>query len=90
MPATGREFSTGIHTDEASYKRLPDTVTKAACPHCGQLHGLRKQITELDEDVMAGKLIDEINLSSYEIVKKAGTCGHVVDLPAETKTTREP
>jgi len=54
------------------------------------VRGLRKQITELDEDVMAGKLIDEINLSNYEIVKKAGTCGHVVDLPVETKTTREP
>jgi hypothetical protein len=37
-PQTSREFSTGIHIDEESYKRLPDTVTKAACPHCGQLH----------------------------------------------------
>jgi hypothetical protein len=37
-PKTGREFSTGIHIDEESYKRLPDTVTKATCPHCGQLH----------------------------------------------------
>ena len=34
-PATGREFSTGIHIDEDSFKKLPDTVTKAACPHCG-------------------------------------------------------
>jgi hypothetical protein len=49
---------------------------------------LRKQITNVDEDVMAGKLIDEINLSNYEIVKKAGTGGHVVDLPAETKNTQ--
>jgi hypothetical protein len=37
-PQTGREFSTGIHIDEASYKRLQDKVTKAACPHCGQVH----------------------------------------------------
>ena len=37
-PQTGRESSTGIHFEEDSFKRLPDTVTKAACPHCGQLH----------------------------------------------------
>jgi len=36
--STGREFSTGIHTDEDSFRRLPDTVTKIACPHCGRLH----------------------------------------------------
>jgi hypothetical protein len=54
------------------------------------VRGLRKQISDIDEDVMTAKLINEINLSNYEIVKKAGTCGHVVDLPAETKTTREP
>jgi hypothetical protein len=37
-PQTGRESSTGLHLEEDSFKRLPDTVTKAACPHCGQLH----------------------------------------------------
>jgi hypothetical protein len=36
---TGREFSTGIYTDEETFRKLPNTVTKAACPHCGQLHG---------------------------------------------------
>ena len=51
------------------------------------VRGLRKQISELDEDIMTAKLINEINLSNYEIVKKAGTCGHVVDLPTETKNT---
>jgi hypothetical protein len=39
--STGREFSTGIHTDEDSLRRLPDTVTKIACPHCGMLHSWR-------------------------------------------------
>jgi hypothetical protein len=33
-PTTGREFSTGIHVEEDSFKRLPETVTKARCPHC--------------------------------------------------------
>jgi hypothetical protein len=37
-PQTGQEFSTGIYLEEDSFKRLPDTVTKAACPHCGQVH----------------------------------------------------
>jgi hypothetical protein len=54
------------------------------------VRGLREQISELDEDIMTAKLINEINLSNYETVKKAGTCGHVVDLPAETKNTGEP
>ena len=37
-PATGRDFSTGIHTDEDNFRKLPDTVTKATCPHCRQEH----------------------------------------------------
>jgi hypothetical protein len=35
---TGREFSTGIYADEETFNRLPDTVAKAACPHCGRVH----------------------------------------------------
>jgi hypothetical protein len=37
-PQTGREFSTGIRIEEEGFKRLPDTVTKAACPQCCRLH----------------------------------------------------
>jgi hypothetical protein len=37
-PTTGREFSTGIHLEEDSFQRLPDTVTKAPCPHCDLSH----------------------------------------------------
>jgi hypothetical protein len=37
-PTTSREFSTGIYVDEDGFKRLPNTVTTAACPHCRQLH----------------------------------------------------
>jgi hypothetical protein len=40
-PTTGREFSTGIFADEDTFKTLPNMVTKAACPHCGQLHRWR-------------------------------------------------
>jgi hypothetical protein len=35
---TGREFSTGISIDEASFRALPNTVTKARCPHCDRVH----------------------------------------------------
>jgi hypothetical protein len=35
---TGREFSTGISIDEASFRALPNTVTKAGCPHCQCVH----------------------------------------------------
>jgi hypothetical protein len=37
-PTTGREFSTGIFADKETFQQLPDTVTKATCPHCGRLH----------------------------------------------------
>jgi hypothetical protein len=38
VPTTGREFSTRIHTDEDSLKKLPDTITKTACLQCGLMH----------------------------------------------------
>jgi hypothetical protein len=36
--SAAREFSTGIDTDEATFKKLPNTVTKALCPHRGLTH----------------------------------------------------
>ena len=35
---TGREFSTGVNIDEDSFRKFPDTVTKAHCPYCGLKH----------------------------------------------------
>jgi hypothetical protein len=37
-PTTGRGFATGVNTDEATFRRLPDTLGTAHCPHCGQEH----------------------------------------------------
>jgi hypothetical protein len=37
-PTTGRDFSTVINTDEASFRKLPNIITKASCPHCGRIH----------------------------------------------------
>jgi hypothetical protein len=49
-PTTGLEFSTGIFADEATFKKLPDTVTKAACPHCGRLHSWWTREARLSEN----------------------------------------
>jgi len=40
-PTTGRGFATGVNTDEATFKRMPDTIGTARCPHCGQEHRWR-------------------------------------------------
>jgi hypothetical protein len=44
--------------------------------------GLRKQIGDIDEDVMASKLLLEIDQSNYVIVRGAGSTGHTFDAPA--------
>ncbi len=48
-PTTGLEFSTGIFANEDTFKKLPDTVTKAACPHCGRLHSWWTREARLSE-----------------------------------------
>jgi hypothetical protein len=48
------------------------------------VRGLRKQISEAEESVMAGKLLDEIALSNYKIVKRpTGAAGHTFPPPTE-------
>jgi len=37
-PTTGKDFSTGILTDEASLKMLPQEESHSRCPHCGVEH----------------------------------------------------
>ena len=43
--------------------------------------GLRKQISDIEEDVIVAKLIEELRMSSYEVVKKPGGTGHTFDPP---------
>jgi hypothetical protein len=45
------------------------------------VRGLRKQISDLDEDVMTIKLIQEIEMSNYQITKKPGASGHTFEAP---------
>lgn len=50
-PETGREFSTGILTDEHSFKVLPDVLADALCPLCGGVHSWRKPEARLVDDL---------------------------------------
>jgi hypothetical protein len=49
-PITGREFSTGIETDEQSLELIPETVAQSPCPHCGSDHSWSKFDARLSED----------------------------------------
>ncbi|HLH90146.1 MAG TPA: hypothetical protein VKX28_16980 [Xanthobacteraceae bacterium] len=49
-PVTGKEFSTGIETDELSLDLIPDTVARSTCPHCGDEHPWSKLDVRLSED----------------------------------------
>ena len=52
-PNTGRDFSTGIHTGEDEFQKLRNTVTRAACPHCGRIHSWWTSDATLVEPAMA-------------------------------------
>jgi hypothetical protein len=55
------------------------------------VRGLRKQISEAEESVMAGKLLDEIAMSNYEIVKRKGSAaGHTFPAPVGSEKRNEP
>jgi hypothetical protein len=56
------------------------TVQMALRKALKMVPGLRKQVGERDERVMAIKLVAEINVA-YDIVKKPGAVGHVFDPP---------
>jgi hypothetical protein len=40
-PTTGRGFDAGIDTNEPTFKRMPDRMRTARCPHCGREHPWR-------------------------------------------------
>ena len=37
-PATGRDFSTGIHVDADTLARVPQEFTQTRCPYCKSQH----------------------------------------------------
>jgi hypothetical protein len=38
---TGREFSTGVHTDARTFGRMKNEVMQSRCPHCMSEHSWR-------------------------------------------------
>jgi hypothetical protein len=46
-PNTGRDISTGIDTDQASFDRLPDVLSHSRCPVCGLEHSWWKREARL-------------------------------------------
>ncbi len=42
-PETRREIYTGIETDEASFAKLPDVLSRTQCSVCGQEHVWTRQ-----------------------------------------------
>ncbi len=55
-PTTGLEFSTGILADEDTFKKLPNTATKAACPHCGRVHSWWTREARISESESSQRL----------------------------------
>jgi hypothetical protein len=57
-PISGREFSTGIIIDKASFDVLREVPSRARCPHCGQEHVWRKSDARLAETVPFAEWIE--------------------------------
>ncbi len=53
-PSTGREYPSGLEIDEASFRRLPDIIMKAHCPHCGADHVWSLREARLSPEKLAG------------------------------------
>jgi len=48
-------------------------LVKTALPKALKLiRGLRKQVSDIDEDIMAKKMLDELDISGWKIRKKPG------------------
>jgi hypothetical protein len=45
------------------------------------IKGLRRHISDADEDVIVLKLLEELDVAGYEIVKKPGNAGFTFETP---------
>jgi hypothetical protein len=57
-PKTGREFSTGIIIDEASFDVLREVTAHDRCPYCGGEHEWRKSDARLAETIPPAEWIE--------------------------------
>jgi hypothetical protein len=55
-PNTGRDISTGIEIDPASFARLPDILSHSKCPLCGLYHVWWKREARLDDSDLSPPL----------------------------------
>ena len=62
-------------------------VDRPLCPEdalaerAGPIKGLRRHISDADEDVIVLKLIEQLDIAGYEIVKKQGNAGFTFETP---------
>jgi hypothetical protein len=47
----------------------------------GVIKGLRRHINDADEDIIVLKLLEELDVAGYEIVKKPGNAGFTFETP---------
>ena len=53
---TGRDFSTGVHTDADTFARMKNEVMQSRCPHCMSEHSWRP---------LDAKLIDALSPADW-------------------------
>jgi predicted RNA-binding Zn-ribbon protein involved in translation (DUF1610 family) len=63
-PTTGRGFATGVNTDKATFERMPDAISTARCPHCGQEHWWRPNDARLLEAIPPGLWVENAQRAS--------------------------
>jgi hypothetical protein len=60
---TGREFSTGIHTDADNFALMPNQVSYARCPYCWATHSWRPLDAKLIDALPQNDRIETHNKS---------------------------
>jgi hypothetical protein len=58
-PRTGLDASTGVHTDQFSFEKMPEVQSKMTCPRCGAVHVWSKRWAVLTDDDDGNGLVEE-------------------------------
>jgi hypothetical protein len=74
-PTTGKDFSTGIQTDESSLAIAPQGMTRSHCPHCGVWHSWWIKDAKLVAALPQGEWLE---FAHPETAKNAPQSGPVV------------
>ncbi|MES1155354.1 MAG: hypothetical protein ABUL48_02880, partial [Pseudorhodoplanes sp.] len=58
-PTTGRDYSTGIQIDAASFHAIdPSVMTISVCPHCQKGHEWRRADARLVDEIPPGMWVE--------------------------------